>query len=206
MKRTPSLKVHVGGMVSTNGYLFDTGSEYYVIDAPKGMFDFVKSEGITPKAVLLTHQHYDHVEDASLFSKAGYPVYAYEAYSEELNILKQASRWGMMVNVAPYHVTNETKGSDSLQIGDDEVKLLHIPGHSPDSIAFHFPQTNVVFSGDTLFCGGLGRTDLPLSDDTLLVPAIKKHLLTLEDEVMVFPGHGGQTTIGEERVNNFGLR
>lgn len=200
----PSLKTYIGGMVATNGYLLRLGDQCYVIDAPKGMYDFVKSEGVKPDVVLLTHQHYDHVEDASYFSKDGIPIYAYQPYSPPLVMKELAERWGMNVKVEPFTVTKELKGKEMISEGAMSIVCIHVPGHSPDSIAYYFAGKQFLFCGDTLFKGAIGRTDLPFGDHEALLSGIKENLLTLGNSVEVFPGHGEETTIGlESELNPF---
>jgi glyoxylase-like metal-dependent hydrolase (beta-lactamase superfamily II) len=87
-----------------------------------------------------------------------------------------------------------------------EVKVSHVPGHSLDSITFYFPEEGVVFAGDALFAGSVGRCDLPGGNFEMLVSGIREKLLTLPDETRVLSGHGPETTIGRERVGNGFLR
>ncbi len=201
-----SLKVHVGGMVATNGYLLVLGDDVFVIDAPKGMYEFVKNEGGKPTALLLTHQHYDHVEDVSLFSDDGIPVYAYQQHSPALIMQDLAQKWGANIQIQPFHVTNELKVKSMISVGAQSICTIHVPGHSPDSIVFHFVGKQFLFAGDTLFRGSIGRTDLPLGDHDALLKGIKNDLLTLDGETLVFPGHGEATTIDEEAKANLFLQ
>ena len=197
-----SLKVHVGGMVETNGYLLTLGKETFVIDAPKGMFEFVSKEGVTPTAMLLTHQHYDHIEDASYFSEQGVPIYAYETYSSSLTLEDSAARWGAAVSVAPFLVSHELKAETQITIGEHKISILHVPGHSPDSVVFHFTEKQALFAGDTLFCGSIGRTDLPGGSHQDLLNGIREKMLCLNDDTQVFSGHGQASSIGKEKASN----
>ena len=201
-----SLKVHVGGMVATNGYLLVLGDDVFVIDAPKGMYEFVKNEGKTPTALLLTHQHYDHVEDAALFSNNGIPIYAYQQHSPPLIMQDLAQKWGANIQIQPFQVTNELKVKNMISVGKQSICTIHVPGHSPDSIVFYFAGKQFLFAGDTLFRGSIGRTDLPLGDHDSLLNGIKNDLLALDEDTLVFPGHGESTTIAEEAKTNPFLR
>jgi len=192
----------VGGMVATNGYLLYTGDEYIAIDAPEGFYDFVDNQEIKPSALLLTHQHYDHVEDAAKFAKAGVPIYAYEDYSPDLIMEDLAQKWGMNVKVEPFKVTNSLKNREIVRIGKNSVCVIHVPGHSPDSVVLYFPGKLYLFAGDTLFNGSVGRTDLPGGDHDLLIEGIRDKMLVLNKEIEVFPGHGDRTMIGVERDSN----
>lgn len=202
MDQEPILRACVGGAVSTNGYLLRNGSDYFVIDAPKGMFDYVKSCGVKPVALLLTHQHYDHVEDAAKFSKDGIPIYAYQEYSPPLVMEELAKRWGLDIKVEPFEVTNVLKGKEIISVGNASICVFHVPGHSPDSVVFYFSGKQFLFCGDTLFEGSVGRSDLPFGDHKVLIDGINKHLMKLEDNIEVSPGHGDMTTIGHERRTN----
>lgn len=196
----------VGGMVSTNGYLLTVGKDKFLIDAPKGIHAHLTKLGIKVTALLLTHQHYDHVEDAALFSQQGVPIYAYQQYSPPLIMKELAERWGVTMNIAPFTVTHEVKGKDIISVGDSSICLMHIPGHSPDSLVFYFAGKQFLFCGDTLFQGSIGRTDLPFGEHETLLSGIKEHLFSLADDIEVFPGHGEATTIGEEKEHNPFLR
>ena len=197
-----SLTRYVGGMVSTNGYLCNTGSEYIAIDAPKGFYDVIQSRGVRPAALLLTHQHYDHVEDAHLFAAAGIPIYAYAPYDPDLILATLAQRWGMDITVEPYTVTNILKGESLVKIGNTSIGLMHVPGHSTDSVVFYLAGKHVLFAGDTLFQGSVGRSDLPGGDEALLLNGIAQKMLTLNVDIEVFPGHGDPTNVGVERQTN----
>ena len=197
-----SLIMHTGGMVATNGYILGTGEEYFVIDAPRGIYEVMKSKGIKPTALLLTHQHYDHIEDAYLFSEAGIPIYAYQQYSPPLVLKEQAERWGFNVKINPFNVSDEINSKEIISVGQSSIVVLHVPGHSPDSIVYYFAGKQYLFSGDTLFNKSIGRSDLPFGDPQILLNGITSKLMTLENSVEVFPGHGEPTSIGEERIGN----
>jgi hydroxyacylglutathione hydrolase len=91
-----------------------------------------------------------------------------------------------------------------IELDGMRLKVLHIPGHTPGGIALLMekPQDNIVFTGDSLFCQGIGRSDLPGGDELALIKYIKERLLTLSDDTIIYPGHGPSSTIGEEKKNN----
>ena len=97
--------------------------------------------------------------------------------------------------------TGEKEEEKSL-INGFNFKVFHVPGHSPDSICFYFGDSNVIFGGDVLFNGSIGRTDFPDGDTNQLIEGIKNKIFPLNDDIIIFPGHGGETTIGEEKINN----
>jgi glyoxylase-like metal-dependent hydrolase (beta-lactamase superfamily II) len=192
-----------GGFVQTNSYLISTpDGAQLLIDAPEGVAKWLADKGIRPAAVLLTHQHYDHVQGAAELSALGIPIHAWVPYSPALTLEQMVRGWGLPISVAPYTITNLLEGTERLEIAGLEIELLHVPGHSSDSVAFHLHSQGEVFGGDTLFAGGIGRTDLPGGDHDQLITGIQTKLLPLAAETRVFPGHGPATTIGAERAGN----
>lgn len=198
------IECFTGGFVQTNGYLVEGPAGHLLIDAPAGAASWLKAKGVTPAALLLTHQHYDHVEDAAALQAAGVPVYAFAEYSPDLTLEAHARNWGLPIAVSPYRVDHLLSPADggSLDLAGFRIALAHVPGHSTDSVTFHFPDQGVLFSGDTLFAGGIGRYDLPNGNGKLLLDGIRGKLLTLPGETCVFPGHGPDTTLAEERDGN----
>lgn len=110
--------------------------------------------------------------------------------------------YGMPVKVEPYVVDVLLEGKGELEIGGCRMELAHVPGHSPDSVAFFLPESGELYSGDTLFADSIGRADLPGGDPALLIDGIRGKLFTLPAATAVFPGHGPTTSIGAERAGN----
>ncbi len=192
-----------GGFVQTNGYLVATpDGSHLMIDAPLGAAAWLRDRGIVPAALLLTHQHYDHVEDAAAIAAMGAKVFAWSPYSGALTLAEMMRSFGMPVEVVPYPVDEILEGRAALELGGARVALLHVPGHAPDSVAFHFAEAGELYSGDALFAGSIGRTDLPGGDHAVLIAAIREKLYPLRPETRVFPGHGPATDIGVERETN----
>ena len=190
-----------GGFVQTNGYLFQTPDGSWVaVDAPAGMAGYLAQRGIVPTALLLTHQHYDHVEDAAAVAAMGAKIHAWLPYSTGLTLEEMMRSYGMPVKVPPFAVDVLLAGRESLEIGGLKMGLAHVPGHAVDSVTFHLPESGELFSGDTLFADSIGRADLPGGDPELLIAGIRGKLLTLPESTVVFPGHGPATTIGAERA------
>ena len=195
----------------TNAYLLGEGNDSVLIDAPEGVTDWLEQEGEMPKELLLTHQHYDHVQDAAkLVAKGDIKIRAYADYSQDLTLETYGSRSGIPISVQPYTVHEVLEKTETLVAGAYTFRIKYIPGHSTDSIAFITQAANdstedtaiYVFAGDTLFAGGIGRPDLPGGDLQLLLDGINSKLLTLPDHAHVFSGHGAETSIGHERLNN----
>ncbi|MEK7954433.1 MBL fold metallo-hydrolase [Luteolibacter soli] len=192
-----------GGFVQTNGYLIETpDGSHLLVDAPAGSAAWLKAKGIVPTALLLTHQHYDHVEDAAAVAAMGVRVFAHAAYSTDLTLEEMMRSYGMPVHVEPYAVDELLEGRTSLEINGLRLELAHVPGHSPDSVTFFIRESGELFSGDTLFEGSIGRPDLPGGDGPLLIDGIREKLFVLPENTQVFPGHGPTTTIGAERAGN----
>ncbi|HEY8658558.1 MAG TPA: MBL fold metallo-hydrolase, partial [Hanamia sp.] len=91
---------------------------------------------------------------------------------------------------------------DTITLGDDELEIIHVPGHSPGSICFYCRAQNFIIGGDVLFNGSIGRTDIPMGDHQTLITGIKQKLFALPDDVIVYSGHGPETTIGAEKKSN----
>lgn len=192
-----------GGFVQTNGYLVETPEGGHVlIDAPMGISQWLEARGIRPLALLLTHQHYDHVEDAAAVAALGVKIYAWSAYSQDLTLESMVRNWGMPIQVAAFTVDEILADRPVLEIGGLSFDLAHVPGHSPDSVTFHLPERGELYGGDTLFEGSVGRADLPGGNMGQLIDGIRGKLFALPEETRVFPGHGPATTIGAERAGN----
>lgn len=194
------ISCYTGGMVQTNGYLLETIDGNFLVDAPAGMADWVFEKGVRISGLYLTHQHYDHVEDVAKLQEAGIKVFAWADYSKDLTLETHGASWGLPV-VTPYRV-DELLPVGKRKFGESEAVIGHVPGHSADSVTMYFPAAGVVMAGDALFAGSVGRCDLPGGDFELLLSGIQRELLSLPDETKVFPGHGGATSIGHERVAN----
>ena len=196
------LSSYTGGFVQTNSYLIETPDGNLLIDAPEGVAAWVAQRGVRVDDVLLTHQHYDHVSDAAALRTAGARLHALEDYSTDLTLESMARDWGLPISVVPYQIDHRFDMGKPLQLAGLEFLLAHVPGHALDSVTFYLADEEVVFSGDTLFAGSIGRTDLPGGSTTQLLDGIAKHLMTLPPKTLVLPGHGIGTTIGDEAASN----
>jgi glyoxylase-like metal-dependent hydrolase (beta-lactamase superfamily II) len=193
---------YIGGITQTNGYLVRTDAGTFLVDAPEGIADWLAGNHISVSDVLLTHQHYDHVMDAAALQAGGARLHAYAAYSQELTLEAAARAWGMPISVQPYRIDSLLDMDQALRIAGLEISLAHVPGHAADSVIFHLPDHGVVFSGDTLFAGSIGRTDLPGGSSSQLLAGINRHLLGLPPETRVLSGHGPTTSIAREIAGN----
>jgi len=195
------------GQVGTNCYFAvnEDTKELLVIDpgdSAQMLAGKIRQKGLKPAAVLLTHGHFDHAmaaqELAELFDVK---IYAHEA---EKNTLEQP---GLNVSAMigrrdSYHADVYVKDKEVLDLAGMEILVLHTPGHTEGGCCYYLEKERVLFSGDTLFCQSVGRTDLPGGSMKKIVRSIKEKLLVLPEEVRVYPGHMDLTTIGMERAQN----
>ncbi|WP_100331559.1 MBL fold metallo-hydrolase [Bacillus xiapuensis] len=196
------------GILQTNCYVLANDQQECVIFDPgsdgRRVIEWLKANSLTPLAILLTHAHFDHIGAVDDVRNAfRIPVYLHkeeEGWMENPQLNGSAFfRMGKVTQKpADYYLTDEK----SLSIGGFHFRLLHTPGHSPGSISYYFAEGNVVFAGDTLFMGSIGRTDLHRGNHDQLIESIHQHLLTLPEETVVLPGHGPATAIGAEMESN----
>ncbi len=167
-------------------------------------------EGLHVEAILLTHGHLDHAGGAAdlkmlLTARQGRDVPVIGPLREDLFLLErieqQAAAFGLsgMKSVTPDRFS---KDGDVLSFLGHEIEVAHVPGHTPGHVVFILRQARVVIAGDTLFRGTVGRTDFPYGNERQLLERIRSKLFTLSDDMIVLPGHGLPTTIGEEKQNN----
>ena len=198
----------VAGPAETNGFLVadQAGGQALIIDAPQGTATDMTAKAQqwnTPVTYLLnTHAHWDHYWDnAEILQRTG-AKFGIHAESAPLLKLPQAQMFGLDATIAPsqpdFFLTEETP----VMVGDLKFEVLHCPGHCPGSVALFERAQRVVWTGDVLFAGTIGRTDLPGGNFEQLLDSIRRQLLPLGDDVKVFAGHGPATTIGQERRTN----
>jgi glyoxylase-like metal-dependent hydrolase (beta-lactamase superfamily II) len=163
--------------------------------------------GLKLKQILITHAHIDHVGGALKLKRlTGAPILLNE---EDLPLLKMMDEQAAWVGVATPEVTGPDESlTEGLTVGLSRypAQVLHTPGHTQGSVCLHFAPLRMVFAGDTLFAGSIGRTDLPGGNGRQIIDSIQTRLMALSDETRVLPGHGPETTIGEERSHNPFLR
>jgi glyoxylase-like metal-dependent hydrolase (beta-lactamase superfamily II) len=152
--------------------------------------------------ILLTHAHFDHIGGVADLVEATGAVLALQA--EDVPLLRRrggALDWGYDLRACPEPGLLLQPGQ-TLESEVARLQVLWVPGHTPGHLAFYWPQARCVFTGDVLFQGSIGRTDLPGGDYDQLLRSIRESLLTLPDDTVVYPGHGPSTTIGEEKQFN----
>lgn len=166
--------------------------------------NFIKQHQLTLKAIWLTHMHFDHIMGAEfIINNFNIPVFGNVLDLPLINGNKiLADSWGIETNDFELSITNEVKDGDILNFGKSKMTALHVPGHSQGSIVYYSSEDKFCIGGDVLFCGSIGRSDLPGGNGQQLIDGIKQKLLVLPDDTTVFPGHGQATTIGDERRYN----
>lgn len=166
--------------------------------------DFLTRNRLHATQLIDTHMHLDHIF-GNLYVKERYGLPVRAAKADEflgLTLNDQAARFRLPVKAEDHGIDMELKDGDVLHVGGEELRVLAVPGHSPGSIALYAPESGFVITGDALFAGSIGRTDLPGGDFATLVGSIRDKLLKLPPETVVLPGHGDETTIGRELKSN----
>jgi hydroxyacylglutathione hydrolase len=165
--------------------------------------DFIEQEGLTPEWLLNTHCHLDHVfGNKFIYETWRLPLHLHELEEPLLEAMPEyGEEWGMPFDNYEGPLIF-LKPGEPMKFGDNELKLLFLPGHSPGSIGFYCEKQGFIIGGDVLFRESIGRTDLPGGDHTTLLNSIRGQLWPLPDATIVYPGHGEPTTIGWERAHN----
>lgn len=190
--------------------VFDSSREAAIIDP--GCFEkseqeeldrFIKKENLTVKLLLNTHCHIDHVL-GNYYVKTKYNV-PFWMHANDLPVLRAVKSYAPNYGFPGYQeiLPDRTLSeADTVKIGSIDLKVLFLPGHAPGHIGFYNDAERILIAGDVLFHRSIGRTDLPGGNMDTLLNSIHQKLFTLPDDVVVYPGHGPTTTIGEEKVSN----
>jgi hydroxyacylglutathione hydrolase len=186
----------VGDEVTRQAIVIDPGDDADELAAE------IVSQGLTITAIVATHAHFDHIVAAEqLRAATGAPFMLHDEDRPLLDWMQESGRLFLGVELPdPPEVDTSVTEGDRITAGTVELEVVHTPGHSPGSISLVAPDS--VFSGDTLFAGSIGRTDLPGGDGQALLDAVRSKLFPLGESLMVYPGHGPTTTLGTERASN----
>lgn len=205
------IKSFVFNSFQENTYIIhDVSGEAFVIDPgcstpdeEKRLKEYLHDNHLHPVAIVLTHGHIDHILGVPFCVNEWHvPVWIHRG---DGFLYRQAADYaqifGLKIGSMPDPERMLEEG-EVLMCGDELLEVLHVPGHSPGGIAYYHRAEQVLFPGDILFNGSIGRSDLPGGDHQLLVDGIRRKLLVLPESTVVWPGHGPSTTVGEEKVNN----
>ena len=200
---------------SENTYIiYNEHNQCWIIDP--GMYgpeeirsvtDFIAQKGLKPEGIINTHAHIDHIFGVQAMMDL-YTI-PFALHPLEAPVLASAKSSAMMFGFTfgdSPQPTQLLREGESLKLGNDIVEVRLAPGHSPGSVVFYYPAGAWVIGGDVLFSGGIGRSDLPGGNGAILLESIRTQLFTLPDETVVYPGHGPETTVGEEKRSNPFLR
>jgi hydroxyacylglutathione hydrolase len=199
--------LHVGPMAACCYLAGEEGGEGAIIDpGDEGnrIKESVRRMGLTVRSIILTHAHVDHI-GALREVRAIFPDAEVMVHEDDAGMLGQPSLnlslfVGGSVKCQPPH--RLLRDGDAFEIAGLTATVIHVPGHTPGGICLYLPEAGVVFTGDVLFAGGIGRSDFPGGNESLLLTGICEKLLTLPPETVAYPGHGPSTTIGDEKASN----
>lgn len=181
----------VADKATNNAFIIDPGGE------PGRIKSVLKKKGLNLKFIINTHGHGDHILGNGHFDV---PVYVHRLEKDFLTDPDKnlSGMFGFLLKVPK--ATKLLEDGEKILLDNLELEIIHTPGHTPGGISVKLD--GVVFTGDTLFAGGIGRTDLPSGDEKALFKSIREKLFSLNDDVVIYPGHGAESTIGEEKRSN----
>jgi len=205
-----TIRVFCFNAFSENTFLIESNSKCVIVDP--GCYEsfeyqeltrYIEEHELTPQSIINTHCHIDHILGVD-YLKQHFDI-PFKIGKNELPVLQSAK---LMASVYGFDLFTEPSQDgflsegEEIVVGDSLWKVLDVPGHSPGHIALYEENSKLCIAGDVLFLNSIGRTDLPGGDYDTLISSIRNNLFNLPDDVVVYPGHGPETTIGEEKVNN----
>lgn len=200
----------VVGMLQANCYLLgDNETLQAVVIDPGGDSERIARRiqqlGLRLVAILNTHGHFDHMMDAwALKKRLGGETYLHS--KDELIFQQSMARMGPLLGFKPIvtveKIDHNLQEGDSLVFGRIHLKVLETPGHTPGHVSFHMSDAGIVFVGDTLFAGSIGRTDFPGGSYGQLIRSVREKIFPLDGKTVVYPGHGPETTVEREKKSN----
>jgi glyoxylase-like metal-dependent hydrolase (beta-lactamase superfamily II) len=202
------VRVFTVGPLAENCYIVRRdGSDRALIvdpgDEPDKLLQAVEGLGVTIDGILLTHTHFDHVGAVAPVAKAtGAEVWVPVLEKHVLANIMDFVPYSGFGPFESWDAEHTLEGGEKLELAGFEIDVMFTPGHSPGHVTFSIPDEQVVFSGDVLFQGSVGRTDLPGGDWPTLLASIRSMVDTLPEETAVYPGHMGATSLGAERQSN----
>jgi hydroxyacylglutathione hydrolase len=187
----------LGDEVSRDAIVIDPG-----YDIPE-ILTKLAAHQLTVRQILITHAHIDHIAGALELKRiTGAPILYSKEDLPQLAIMDQQAAWLGVETPQVRSPDHSPADNETISIRGLEGKVIHTPGHTQGSLCLHIPSQNLLLAGDTLFAGGVGRTDFPGGDQDTLFASIRDRLLSLPDQTIVVPGHGEETTLATERASN----
>ncbi len=208
MKKLVVKKMELGP-IGTNAFMLweEGGEEAILIDAPPDcastIHEILVSNGLTLKAIWLTHGHWDHMGGGYELGIENIDVMGHKAdrlLFEDPAVMTQFSIPGLTLK--PISITKWVDEGDELDLWGRTVRVMHCPGHCPGNVAFFISSEEICFVGDVIFSGSVGRTDLPGGDFSALEHSIRNKIYSLPDDTLLAVGHGPDTTVGQEKSTN----
>jgi glyoxylase-like metal-dependent hydrolase (beta-lactamase superfamily II) len=198
-----------------NTYIVHDGTEAALIDpgssnrAERDVVEhYLRENGLRVRQLLLTHGHIDHIFGCAYFGEklgATADHGGWQMHEADLDLIRNAAvtaeAYGVRLDQPP-DPTHLLADGDTVELGATSFEVIHLPGHSPGSVGFYSAEEGVLISGDVLFQGSIGRTDLWKGSMPQLIRSIRERVLTLPDDTRVLSGHGAETTVGDERRSN----
>lgn len=198
------IKMFQLGPLETNCYLLYNDKEAIIVDPggePGEVLAFLNENKLTLTHILNTHLHFDHIQgNKALAEETGAVILA--SPKDEYLLQTDLGGGGFMGFPKTETFSYEPVRESELTLLGETCQVLETPGHSPGCVAYYFPSMKAVFSGDLIFYRSIGRTDFPGGSEEILKQSVKAKIFTLHDQTMVYPGHGPETMVGDEKINN----
>lgn len=184
-----------------------TRKECVIIDAPQEAYvwatQVAQKHGCKIVALILTHGHWDHILDGHKFAAAGIPTYGHVDDTEMFATPAKMASYAMPgLEMLPVPIDHWIKAGDTLDLLGDKLEIRHVPGHCPGNILVYLASEQAAIVGDVIFAGSVGRYDLPGGDFSVLEQSIKTQVYTLPDATVIYPGHGPNTSVAQEKRSN----
>ena len=202
------VRIFTVGQIAENCFVFrKDGSDRALIvdpgDEAERILGATDELGLTIDGILLTHTHFDHIGAVAPIAKAtGAEVWCPELEAPVLADINSFVPWPGFGPFESYEAEHTVSGGEKLELADLEIDVIFTPGHSPGHVTYSIPSESAIFSGDVLFQGSVGRTDLPGGDGPTLMESIRTLVESHPPKTTVYPGHMGVTTLGAERATN----
>ena len=187
----------IGDEATRDAMVIDPGDDI------EDVLALVRKHNLQVKQIVITHAHIDHVGGAmKLRAATGAPILLNQNDHALLKMLDVQATWIGVPTPGEVHIDQSVEQADTVRAGGLTASVLHTPGHTEGSVCLYFAAEKTLIAGDTLFAGSIGRTDLPGGSFKKIINSLHEKVLALPDDTVVVPGHGGLTTIGEERESN----